>query len=475
MTARMLIHWFFALSFAAAPLYPAQRNGYCANPRDVGDLPEILEHLGVRLDLPDSVREHGDWPHNEFGDYMPRSEIVEAVTLALNCVASVMPRFNWHFTDTVQREQLVLRFRGGGLSSSTVPPWYINSSRTITIGSGDVSFHRLDFANSLMRYRYDTSWTNPEFNQATGDWSTIVNYRYFGTHLGPHWGNKDLAAYILHEFFHLITGGHLNMDNNSDKSPEPTATRRTRFCSRETDPSDPVGAYSSPIVLVQLRHDNILGNDALVSPSVCISSCPGGWNLRAMTDIDADRLATGRCTPVLRYSEFKSGTVSVDKYAKTLTGYATRFGSDLTVGAIVSVAGEYVCIEALLNDTLCRLAGPSYASVVNQQYRVVAGVSYTVATGYLPGGLDQTVPAGNPHQGYEVCYPELRMGWRIAMQHRMTGEIRYLHNWHDAQALMGWSATGDPSPVDSDWFVTGILDDAAWRNTAASLRWSNAE
>ncbi|MBN1306498.1 MAG: hypothetical protein JXA18_01175 [Chitinispirillaceae bacterium] len=424
-----------------------------------------MADMHVYIDLLDSAAHPDDWPHNEFGEWMPRTEIEEAIRLGLNSIASIMPEFNWRFVEKQPAEGLIVRIRGGGTSFSSMPPWYRKTTRTIEIGAGNISFRRLDFANSSMRYRYEVSITDPAFDPLKDDWSTRTNYHYFGTLLGPHWGNKDMAAYVMHEFYHLITGNHLNMDNNNTVSPKPTAQWRSRFCSRETDPPSTLhgqGPLSWPIVLVKLRTGNILNDNSIKSPSICISSCPSGWNLRSMTDIDADRLATGRCSSAIHYSANLSGTISVDisdvAAARQVTGTATRFTSELRVGNIIYVNYEYICVASIQDDTHLLLAGPSFRNLSNSTYTIVTNASYTARNGYVPVNIDQTVPKSNPHQGYTVSYPKIRDGWRIKMQQRNTKRVTYLDNWHDAQSLMEWSTTGDPSPVDADWFVVAVLD-----------------
>ena len=449
----------FSQQFTAAP---KQKTGYVANPKDIGDLKAIMTDMQVYIDLLDSTEHREDWPHNEFGEYMPRTEIEAAIRLALNVVASVLPDFNWRFVDEKPSEGLVFRLRKGMISSSSTPPWRANTVRTITLGVSNVSFGRLDYVNSFMRYQYDTSYTNPSFDRRPGNWHGVMHYRYFGTMLGVRdfcWGNKDLAVVVLHEFYHLINGNHLIMDNNNNNSPDPTATRRSRFCARETDPP---GARQVPhcgvIVLVNLRRNNIFNDNSRKSPSFCLSSVRNGWNLRSMTDIDADRLATGKSDPEITLSEKCTGRMSVGFIERAVVGDSTLFTEELKVGNIVYVNGQYLCVATIVDDTHFEISSPSYRKIERSHFKKVTNATYTVADGYRPVGMDQSVPATNPHQGYRVSYPVIRDGWWIKMQNRLTQNIRYVNNWHEAHALMKWPTNGDPSPVDGDWFVVDVVD-----------------
>lgn len=64
---------------------------------------------------------------------------------------------------------------------------------------------------------------------------------------------------------------------------------------------------------------------------------------------------------------------------------------------------------------------------------------------------------GYPAAGWRVTYPITAM--YIKLQNDQTGEVRYTHDWHEVQALMGWpvhKAQGNHRAHDTHWFQVGI-------------------
>lgn len=458
------------------------KTGYVNNPADVGDLKEIMKNMAVYVDLPSALTDSADsagWPHNEFGEWLSHDEIMDGIRVGLNVVASVLPDFNWRFVDTMPAEGLVIVFIPGSTSFGELPPWRKGSVKRIRMGSLNYSFRRYDFVNSFMRHQYERDYTDPSFNHDSGDWTAIRYYDYFGKTLGPNspagdhgWGNKDIATVLMHELLHVLTGGHLNGDNSDNNSPDPTATWRSRFCQREVDPPMTLiypdvpwprlreNAYSKPLVFMKLRRNNILNDTSVVSLSNCMSSERNWWNFRIMTDIDADRLATGKCSPVFRESENLSGSVSVKHLGRKVTGSFTRFTTELAVGDIIHTGNVYSGVAEIIDDTHLVLTGPALNSrdYSSKSYKKVESGVYTFEDGFRPLNIDQRIPLNHEHPGYTVTYPKIRSGWRIKMRHRHTGAVRYLDNWHEVHGLLGWFERKGYEPVDNDWFVVDVLN-----------------